>query len=228
MKHILITGTSKGIGLEFVRQYLSLQNKITAITRKKSQELTNLAEQFDSLSIIEADIASLQGMQQIASSLNGQPIDILVLNAGVYHRLDPNQPERNIEKWQESFFLNCISPITLTQLLRNNLEASEQATVVGITSKMGSLGDNRSGGSYIYRTSKAALNAALKSLSHDLKALEIPVLILHPGWVKTDMGGPHALINTQESVQGMRAMIDQATVENTGSFYAFDGERLPW
>jgi short-subunit dehydrogenase len=228
MRHILITGTSRGIGLEFVAQYGSLHNKVTAVTRGASDELKDYAERHGHVSILEADSTTAEGIQAIAQALGTTPLDLLILNAGIYHILDSEDLNKDIEKWQSSFLLNCIAPIMLARALRSNLEAATQATIVGITSRMGSIADNRSGGGYIYRSSKAAFNAALKSLAQDLKAVEIPVLILHPGWVMTEMGGPHALISPQESVQGMRAMIDQATIDNTGSFYAFDGERLPW
>lgn len=228
MRHILITGTSRGIGLEFVKQYGSLHNKVTAVTRGASAELMNLAAQHEHVSILEADTATTEGIKTIVEALGSAPLDLLILNAGIYHTLESEDLKADIDKWQSSFLLNCIAPIMLARALRAKLEAAAQATIVGITSRMGSIADNRSGGGYIYRSSKAAFNAALKSLAQDLKAAEIPVLILHPGWVMTDMGGPHAIVSPQESVLGMRAMIDQATIDNSGSFYAFDGERLPW
>ena len=126
------------------------------------------------------------------------------------------------------FRVNTIAPMQLTGALLDNLDAGRGKKVIGISSRMGSIADNSSGGAYLYRSSKAALNAALRSAAIDLRERGICVAILHPGWVATDMGGPQALIDTEQSVTGMRTVIDGLSIEQSGAFFSYDGSDIPW
>jgi NAD(P)-dependent dehydrogenase (short-subunit alcohol dehydrogenase family) len=161
--------------------------------------------------------------------LTGQPIDLLINNAGVY------PPDRgdvfgktDYAAWQHAFEVNTMAPLKMTEAFIKQVARSELKTIVTITSKMGSVADNRGGGSYIYRSSKAGVNIVVRSLSIDLNPQKIIAVVLHPGWVKTDMGGPGALITAEQSVTGMRRVIGNLTLQDSGKFYAFDGKEVPW
>lgn len=230
MKTVLVTGANRGLGLEFAKQYLEQGCRVVATTRDtaKAEALQTLKTRFgDKLTLLTLNVSDAASRAQLAKALTDHPIHILINNAGVsggwgeLGKLDENQ-------WLQVLQVNAIAPIKLTELLRANLVAAEDATVVFLSSKMGSMGDNTSGGSYIYRSSKAALNAAAKSLAIDLASDSIKVAILHPGWVRTDMGGPHGLIDAPASVSGMRRVIAGLTKDQCGNFIAYDGTVIPW
>ncbi len=230
MKTILVTGANRGLGLEFTRQYLDAGQRVIATARdlQKAGALQDLARRFPAtLTLQTLDVTDAQSRLQLAKSLDGQPIHLLVNNAGVsggwgnFGKLDESV-------WLQVLHTNTIAPIKLVEVLRANLANAEVATVAILSSKMGSMGDNTSGGSYIYRSSKAALNAAAKSLAIDLAAENIKVAILHPGWVRTDMGGPNGLIDAPVSVSGMRRVLAGLTKDQCGQFIAYDGTVIPW
>lgn len=230
MKTVLITGTNRGLGLEFVRQYLGAGWKVFATVRDLSQAggLTDLASAHDGrlvlLPLLTDEAASRQAL---ADALQNTPIHLLINNAGVSGGWG-ELGKLDADRWQSVFNINCIAPVKLTELLLPNLRAAGESTVVMLSSKMGSMGDNTSGGSHIYRSSKAALNATARSLAIDLAPMKIKVAILHPGWVRTDMGGPNGLIDAATSVSGMRKVIDGLTRKQAGTFIAYDGATLPW
>ncbi|MFZ8988579.1 MAG: SDR family NAD(P)-dependent oxidoreductase, partial [Methylophilaceae bacterium] len=134
----------------------------------------------------------------------------------------------SIDEWMESFRINSIAPIHMIQTFLPNLETGKDKKVISITSKMGSIDDNTSGGSYIYRSSKTALNSAMQSMRHDLTPKAIATCTLHPGWVRTDMGGPGGWIDVHESVSGMIKVIDQLSLKNTGQYIDYAGKIIPW
>lgn len=230
MKTVLVTGANRGLGLEFAKQYLEQGCRVIATVRDagKAEIFTPLAHRVgDRLTVKTLDVSDAGSRQQLAAGLGNQPIHILINNAGVsggwgeLGKLDESA-------WLKVLQVNAIAPIKLTELLRANLAAAEDATVVFLSSKMGSMADNTSGGSYVYRSSKAALNAAAKSLAIDLGREHIKVAILHPGWVRTDMGGPNGLIDAPASVSGMRRVIGGLTMHQSGEFIAYDGTVIPW
>lgn len=230
MKTVLVTGANRGLGFEFVRQYLEAGQRVIATVRDpgKASALQSLVERFPAtLTLHSLDVTDAQSRLQLARALDGQPLHLLINNAGVsggwgeLGRLDE-------ATWLQVLHTNTIAPIKLVELLRANLVNAEAATVAILSSKMGSMSDNTSGGSYIYRSSKAALNAAAKSLAIDLVAENIKVAILHPGWVRTDMGGPNGLIDAPVSVSGMRRVLAGLTKDQCGQFIAFDGTVIPW
>ncbi len=227
---VLITGANRGIGLEFVHHYLRAGDKVFACCRSPegaSELLSAKQTHADQLDIMPLDVSSGTMMEALSHTLNGQPIDILIHNAGVS---GPSAPFGHVtgEDWLDLLKINTLSPLLLTQLLVENVASSTEKKIVLITSKMGSMADNSSGGSYMYRSSKAALNAVGKSLSHDLSPKGIKVALLHPGWVKTDMGGSNALISTQDSVSGMCRVIDELDDSTSGQFFAYDGSVISW
>ncbi len=230
MKTVLITGTNRGLGLEFVQQYLDAGWRVIATARapQHAESLQALREQFgEQLSLYSLDVSSGESRKELAKAIGDQPIHLLINNAGV-HGGWGQLGHLDEAAWLECLHVNSVAPIKLVEMLRANLVNAEHATVGIISSKMGSVEDNTSGGSYIYRSSKAALNAAAKSLAVDLAGEKIKVVILHPGWVRTDMGGPHGLIDTHASISGMRRVLTNLTWEQCGSFIAYDGTVIPW
>ncbi|MBS0484842.1 MAG: SDR family oxidoreductase [Proteobacteria bacterium] len=231
MKTLLITGANRGIGLEFVRQYAAEGWRVFACCRKPAAAdlLNRLINQFpDRIQAHALDVTDHQQIEQLAQTLTGQPIDLLINNAGVY---PPDRGDAfgktDYAAWQHAFEVNTMAPLKMTEAFIKQVARSALKTIVTITSKMGSVADNRGGG-YIYRSSKSGVNIVVKSLSIDLNPQKIIAVVLHPGWVKTDMGGPGALITTEQSVTGMRRVIGNLTLQDSGKFYAFDGQIVPW
>lgn len=226
----VITGANRGIGLEFVRQYLSEGRDLIATYRSDPGDLAILQRDYGRLmETRQLDVANVEQFRSFMGSLEGRAIDLLINNAGIY----PNEGsdsnlDDSLRTWIDGFTTNTIAPLLLSRTLLPLLEKGKEKKIVVLSSKMGSIADNTSGGSYPYRSSKAATNAAFKSLAVDLAPKGIAVGILHPGWVQTDMGGPNALIDTRESVTGMRRVIAELTVANSGRFIAYDGAEISW
>jgi len=230
MKTILITGANRGIGLEFTRQYLKDGQRVIATARHPDQSdgLQALQQQYpDAMSLYALDVADAASRKALSDAIGDRLIHVLINNAGYYGNSNPLGKLDEVE-WSKVFQINCIAPVKMVELLRSNLMSAGSATIAMLSSKMGSMSDNTSGGSYLYRSSKAALNAATKSLSVDLASEQIKVVALHPGWVLTDMGGPNALIDTSTSVSGMRKIIDGLKAQQSGDFIAYDGTLVPW
>lgn len=222
---ILITGANRGLGLEFTKQYLVQGHNVIACYRKDKGRLEQLANFDARLRIIQLDISDGDSPGILSEALGGS-CDLFINNAGIYPRADLSQTTDAQNAWLQGMLVNCISPVIASFQLASSM--TKNGKIVFISSKMGSIEDNTSGGSYLYRSSKAALNAAVKSLAIDLEPNGIAVLILHPGWVKTDMGGPNALIDAQTSVANMIKRIEELNLKNTGRFLTYDGEEVPW
>ena len=220
MSTVLITGANRGIGLEFCRQLTARGDTVIATCRTPSPELRALPVEI----IDGVDVADDESVAALARALSGRAIDLLINNAGVLIRT--NLEGLDFELIRRQFEINSIGPLRVTNALRGNLASG--STVAIITSRMGSIADNTSGGHYGYRMSKAAVNMAGKSLSLDLRPLGIAVVLLHPGWVRTDMTANNGLINTDESVAGLLARIDQITLDDTGTFWHTNGAPLSW
>lgn len=231
MATVLITGANRGLGLEFVKQYANDDWRVIACCRNvdKAEALQQLASQYQNITLESLDVADFNQVDALARKLDGQAIDVLLNNAGVYGDKENQGFGRlNYQLWLENLVINTQAPVKLAEALLPNLKLSGQKLIANVSSLMGSITDNGSGGSIYYRSSKAALNAAMKSLSIDLKSQDVGVLILHPGWVKTDMGGPNALIEAPESVAGMRQVIAEFSLAQSGSFLKYDGKAMPW
>ena len=224
---VLITGTNKGLGLEFVKQFAIEGYQVIACTRKinKKDELHQLQKKFKTISICKLDIANFSSIDQFAK-LFKKPIDILINNAGVYP--DSSVDHVDYKSWLDAFKINTLAAFKMTKAFLPHLKKGQLKKIASLTSKMGSIDDNSGGGEYIYRSSKTALNMVMKSLSIDLKPYDLSVITLHPGWVRTDMGGPNGLIDVDESVAGMKRQIDKLTIRTTGQFIAYDGKKIPW
>ena len=224
---VLITGTNRGLGLEFVKQFAIEGYQVIACTRKinKKDELHQLQEKFKTISICKLDIANFSSIDQFAK-LFKKPIDILINNAGVYP--DSSVDHVDYKSWLDAFKINTLAAFKMTEAFLPHLKKGQLKKIASLTSKMGSIDDNSGGGEYIYRSSKTALNMVMKSLSIDLKPYDLSVITLHPGWVRTDMGGPNGLIEVDESVAGMKHQIDKLTIRTSGQFIAYDGKKIPW
>ena len=227
---ILITGTNRGIGLEFVKHYLKNNEKVIATCRNKNsaKDLLELKNTTSNLSLVELDVSNPNSINEFASNITDQPIDTFINNAGVFGPRNNEFGNFNAKEWLDVFNINTIAPLLITQKILKNLRLGKNKKLAFISSKVGSIEDNTGGGMYIYRTSKTALNQVIKSLSIDLKEENFIAVALHPGWVQTDMGGPNALIDTKTSVKGMAEVIDSLVLKNSGRFYNYDGSSIPW
>lgn len=218
--NVLITGANRGIGLQLAKQYAEAGANVFATCRKPSAEL----EKANATIIADIDVAAADAAAKISQALGDEKIDLLINNAGILTRetLD-DAPAADI---QQQFNVNALAPLLITIGLLPHL--NKNAKVAMITSRMGSLTDNGSGGYYGYRMSKAALNAAGVSLARDLKDSGIAVALLHPGYVQTDMVNNTGDITAAESAQRLRQRIEQLNMANSGTFWHSNGEVLPW
>lgn len=230
MATILVTGANRGLGIEFVEQYLNEGNEVIATYRNEnsSMDLIEMGNERSNLKLLQLDVSSNKSLNSFAENLGDSPIDIFINNAGVYGPRNSSFGNVDEENWIPAIKINAIAPILLTQLIIKNIRSGADKKLIYITSKMGSIDDNKGGGVYVYRSSKTALNAVVKSLSVDLENEGIVVALIHPGWVKTDMGGPNALIERDTSVRGMTEVISNLDITSTGNFYNYDGSIIPW
>lgn len=230
MATVLITGANRGIGFEFTTHFLKRGDRVLATCRSidNAQALKELCFAYPELALLELDVADTASIAALPSKLQGEAIDVLINNAGVYGPRNAQFGSVDGQEWLDVLQVNSVAPLLLTQCLMDNLRAGKDKKLVYITSKMGSIDDNGGGGQYIYRSSKTALNMVVKSLAIDLQPEGFVAALLHPGWVQTDMGGPNALIDTNTSVSGMIQVIDGLTSKRSGGFYNYDGKVIPW
>jgi len=227
---ILITGSNRGIGLELCKQYANANWQVLACCRKPelATELQQLADNSTSVTLYQLDVSDAQQIKDLASQLKGTSIDVLLNNAGIYGQQDAYFGNIDEAQWLECLRINTISPLIMMQYFIEHVASSQLKTIASMSSKMASMADNGSGGSYVYRSSKAALNSAMLSAAIDLKPQGIKVAILHPGWVKTDMGGPNAEITTQQSADQLRKILSELDINTSGNFFDIDGSIIPW
>jgi NAD(P)-dependent dehydrogenase (short-subunit alcohol dehydrogenase family) len=231
MATVLITGANRGLGLEFCKQYAEDGWQVIACCRnpRRASELAALAGQHRDMQLHALDVTDFAQIDRLAAELQECPVDVLINNAGVYGD-SPRHGfgELDYAVWSRTLLVNAQAPVKMAEAFLPHLASGEKKLLVAITSLMGSIADNTSGGSIIYRSSKAALNAAMKSVAIDIRERGVGVLLLHPGWAKTDMGGPDALLEASASVAAMRNTIAAFALEQTGTFLKFDGTQLPW
>jgi NAD(P)-dependent dehydrogenase (short-subunit alcohol dehydrogenase family) len=240
MPTVLITGANRGLGLEFVRQYAADNWAVIAVCRNpsKADELQKLMSKHNSVRIEALDTADMASIKTLTEKLDDIEIDVLINNAGVFSggvfsgsatKVDKGQEFGSLdaEAWDKVLRINTIAPIMMTEALLPHLQRSKDAKVINITSKMGSI-DEMGSGYIAYRTSKAALNAAMRVVMHDLKSKGVTIVNLHPGWVQTDMGGKEAPLQPEASIKGMRKVIAGLTPKDSGQFIGYDGKVIPW
>lgn len=219
----VVTGTNRGIGLEFCRQLKARGFEVIACCREASSDLQAL-----DIELVEGiDVADPTSLTALTAKLGSRKVDWLINNAGVAAGLGLNDLNaESLPTFKRMFEVNSLGPLLVTHALLGNLQKGSKVGLV--TSRMGSIADNDSGGSYGYRMSKSALNAAGKSLAIDLQGQGIAVGILHPGYVRTDMTSHNGLIDTDESVTGLLQRMDELDLNNSGTFWHTNGEVLPW
>ncbi len=228
---ILITGANRGIGFELTQQYAEVGWRVIACCREpdKAQELDGVRNDYrERVSIHRLDVTNSEHIKALATSMEDTAIDILLNNAGTYGQRDASLGNTDEDQWLETFRVNTIAPIKVMEAFIDVVAASKRKVFASITSKMGSMADNTSGGSYVYRSSKAALNAAMKSAANDVKGRGISVVVIHPGWVRTDMGGSSGLLSVEQSAKSIRELLGRVSIEDTGKFFNYDGTVIPW
>lgn len=231
MPTLLITGANRGIGLELCKAYLKQDWQVYAACRDPDSALALKAIQSanaDKLSIHRVDVSKENHIHALKEEIGDQPLDILFNNAGVYADKSSKFGQSDSQAWLEAFHINVISPMQMMETFVDNVANSEKKIIANMSSKMGSIADNSSGGSYAYRSTKTALNSVVKSVSLDLHERDITVLALHPGWVRTDMGGPNGELSVEESAAGLVENLSNASLEDTGSFWDIDGSTIEW
>ncbi len=227
MPTTMITGANRGLGLEFTRQYAADGWKVIA-TCRDPRAARDLAAVEGDVHVHALDVTDHDAVDALARTLRREAMDVLINNAGIHGPRPSQLGGIDYDAWAKVFEINAMAPLKVCESFADHVTAGEMKIMATISSRMGSISDNNSGASFIYRSSKAALNAVMKSLSVDLKGRGITVAVLHPGWVKTDMGGPSALIGVTDSVTGMRKVIGGLKVSDSGKFFNFDGTEIPW
>lgn len=223
MATIVITGCDTGLGVEFARQYAAEGHKVhaTCLSPETAHETRAIAGDVE---VKKLDMTDHAGIEAFAASLGGRPVDILLNNAGI-GRPHPPFGETDYANWRRILETNLIGPMKLVETLVENVAASELKMMAFVSSRMGSIALNQSGGSYAYRSSKAGLNMLVKGLAVDLAPRHISVIALHPGWAATEPGGR---VPVAESVAGMRGVIHRAGRHHTGIFQTYHDQPLPW
>jgi NAD(P)-dependent dehydrogenase (short-subunit alcohol dehydrogenase family) len=221
---VLVTGANRGIGLEYARQFAARGYQVIGTARDPAdaKELSEVADRVEQLDV--TDPASVAGL---AKRLDGVSIDILVNNAGVFDRSDVSLDKVDFQMMERTLAVNTIGPLRVVQALLPNLRKGKRKTIASMSSQLGSI-ENSNGRWYAYRSSKAALNQINRTMSAELAAEGFVCVVLHPGWVRTDMGGPGATYSPEESVSGLVAVIEKLGPADNGRFYDFKGNPIPW
>ncbi|GAB5482162.1 MAG: SDR family oxidoreductase [Parasphingorhabdus sp.] len=221
MGTVLITGANRGIGLEMAKQYAD--NGWDVIGTAREPEKATELNAINNAKTMQLDAADDDSVASFMNQLGDQPVDLYINNAGIF---GPQEFDR--DGWLELFNVNVVAPVKLANALKDNVAKSNDKKMVVISSQVGSIAENDSGEMMYYRSSKAAVNQAWKSLSNQWKDEGLTLTMMHPGWVQTDMGGPHADLTPQESVSGMREVIDNLDHAQTGMFHDYSGREIPW
>ncbi|MGA8258652.1 MAG: SDR family oxidoreductase [Arenicellales bacterium] len=220
MTTTVITGASRGIGLELARQAAARGDDVIAVCRKSTPELEALGVRIES----GIDVSVQEDVNRLSERLSNTSIDLLINNAGILSR--QSLDKLDFDEIRRQFEVNSLGPLRVTAALRGLLKDGAKVGIV--SSRMGSVADNTSGGHYGYRMSKAAVNIAGVSLARDLRDRDISVLLLHPGYVSTDMTNHSGTVKPADAAAGILARLDALTLDNTGTFRHANGEELPW
>jgi NAD(P)-dependent dehydrogenase (short-subunit alcohol dehydrogenase family) len=221
---VLITGANRGIGLELARQYAADGWQVIGTARRPdaAKDLEALDVQ-----IVQLDVADQASVDRMSEELNDQAIDVLINNAGILSTMR-SISEIDFEVFNQVLAVNTVGPIRVTQALLPNLRAGKMKKIINTSSIAGSISRRTRGGPYGYSESKAALNMFTRSLAAELKPEGFICIVIHPGWVQTDMGGANARVTVADSASGIRNVIANLTTEGSGEFWTFEGEQLPW
>jgi NAD(P)-dependent dehydrogenase (short-subunit alcohol dehydrogenase family) len=231
MPTVLITGANRGLGLEFVRQYLADGWQVYAACRdpNSASALRQVVEDGSGkLRIITMDVTDARSIKAAAAELDRQAIDLLLNNAGIIGPSGQTIGNIDYDAWAEVLDVNTMGPTRVSEAFIEHVAHSQRKLIVTLTSGMGSIADNTSGGSILYRSSKAAVNMVMRSLAIDLAARGIICVVVNPGWVQTDMGGPNANLSPAESVTRLRHLIENFGPTSSGKFLNHDGREYAW
>ena len=226
MPVVLITSASRGIGLAFARSYAGDGWTVLAACRDPARA--------GDLQAVDGDVRPLamdvtsRASVEAAAAADGAPVDLVANSAGVIGDTDDGPGSMDYSRWAETLDVNAMGPVRVLDAFADRLAASERKLAATITSGMGSLADTGSGRALMYRTSKAAVNMAMRARAFDLAPRGITVVVVNPGWVSTDMGGPRATLSPEASVAAMRRVFEGLTLEQTGRFFNYDGAEYPW
>ncbi|WP_417608469.1 SDR family oxidoreductase [Parasphingorhabdus sp.] len=221
MATAIITGANRGLGLEMAKQY-SANGWHVIGTAREPEKATEL-QAIDNVKVLQLDAADDASVKSFAEQIADQPIDLFINNAGSF-----GPSEFDPDAWLDLFNVNVIGPVRLANALKENVAKSADKKMVVLSSQVGSIAENKTGGMMYYRTSKAAVNQAWNCLAQQWKDEGLTLAMMHPGWVQTDMGGENADLTPQESVEGMRSVIDRLTHEQSAKFYDYSGREIPW
>ncbi len=231
MKNIMITGASRGIGLEFVRQYNADDWRIFACCRTPGQasELNDIAAQSDGrVTVHQLDVDDTASVTALKAELGDQPLDVLLNNAGIMGQRNAARGDIDYAAWQGAMNTNVLGPMRVAEAFADNVAASTQKKLITISSRMGSISETTATNSIVYRSSKAAVNMVMKILANDLGPQGVIATCFHPGWVRTDMGGTGADISVEESAGGIRQVIAGLNAADNGGFRNYDGGIIQW
>ena len=231
MASTLITGANRGLGFEFARQYLADGWQVYAACRDpaSASELRRLAEDsYGKLRILAMNVTDQASIRAAATELDGQAIDLLLNNAGIIGPRGQTIGNIDYEAWAEVLAVNTMGPMRVSEAFVGHVASSDRKLIVTLTSGMGSIADNTSGGSIIYRSSKAAVNMVVRSQAIDLAPRGITCVVVNPGWVRTDMGGPNASLEPSESISALRRLIATFGPQQSGKFFNHTGREYPW
>ncbi|MDD1783126.1 SDR family oxidoreductase [Enterovibrio sp. ZSDZ35] len=229
-KQLFITGANRGIGLALTRAYLTAGWEVDATCRKPSEayDLQELAHTYPKLSLSALDVTDHQAINALSAKLKDRKYNLVINNAGYFGPKGYGFGNTDVGEWRKVLETNTIAPLKIAEAFYPQLRAGSPGVFAALSSKVGSMTENTAGGGYIYRSSKAALNSVVKSLSNDLSPEGIIAVALHPGWVQTEMGGPNALISTETSVEGLVNVLTNLSLQDSGKFLNVDGTEIPW
>ncbi len=225
MPTVLVSGANRGLGLEFARQYLADGWRVLGCCRapEKADALHGTGAEVHRL-----DVTSAADVAALTDNLGHEAIDLLINNAGIMGPRPQDLDGLDLDAWDEVMRVNALAPIRVAHAIADQVAASDLKRMAFISSRLGSMAENTSGGLYYYRASKAALNAGVRSLAADLANRSITSIIIHPGWVQTDMGGAGAALTPTESVTAMRRTFAGIGMADNGKFFNYDGADMPW
>ncbi len=231
MPTLLITGANRGLGLELCKQFLQSEWKVIATCRnpESATRLSVLKDKYPKLlSIHTLEVSNGDHINELKTQLGETPIDILFNNAGVYAAESAEFGSSDAVVWLDAFKVNVISPMKMMEVFVENVANSDRKIMANMSSKMGSIAETSTDGSIAYRSTKSALNMVIARVALDLKEKGIITLALHPGWVRTDMGGANADFSTEESAISLIKIMNNASIKDTGKFFDIDGSIIPW
>ena len=227
MPTILVTGANRGIGFEFAKQYAAQGWRVHATCRDPAAA-TALKGLAGDVTVHRLEVTAADQVRNLAAALAGEPVDLLVNNAGIPAHAKTSLGDMDYALWEEMMRVNVFGPFRMAEALTANVAASQKRIMLFISSRAGSIADNLSGGRYIYRSSKAALNMVVKSLAIDLIPKRIICAAVHPGWTRTDMGTAAAPVAVADSVAAVRALVERLEPHPNGRFINYDGQELRW